>query len=129
MRLVDERMQRNAAGVHARKGESRGDEENKMRMMEMEACDTVMATRGGEFLRHTRTEDTNTQVEGRKRGEGRKEEGLMLGNRHACKMRRKKSGACGGSAAAVQRPLSHSHTSAMAIFHPERPQRLSLGIG
>ena len=53
----------------------------------------------------------------------------MLGNRHACKMRRKKSGACGGSAAAVQRPLSHSHTSAMAIFHPERAQRLSLGIG
>ena len=75
MRLVDERMQRNAAGVHARKGESRGDEENKMRMMEMEACDTVMTTtRGGEFLRHTRTEDTNTQVEGRKR-EGRKEGG------------------------------------------------------
>ena len=52
----------------------------------------------------------------------------MLGNRHACKMRRKKSGACGGSAA-VQRPLSHSHTSATAIFHPERPQRLSIGTG
>ena len=79
---------------------------------------------------HTGGREEESGKEGRKEGrkEERKEEGLMLGNRHACKMRRKKSGACGGSAA-VQRPLSHSHTSATAIFHPERPQRLSIGIG
>ena len=85
--------------------------------------------RRGVFAAHQKRRHEHTG--GRKGGrewEGRKEEGLMLGNRHACKMRRKKSGACGGSAA-VQRPLSHSHTSATAIFHPERPQRLSIGIG
>ena len=64
-------------------------------------------------------EDTNANAHrwSEDEGGGREEEGregLMLGNRHACKMRRKKSAVC------VWRQRFSAASLSRAIFHPER---------